>query len=109
MPDHMGVATTPGDTAFTRTGAISSASPRVKASRAAFTAPCSTAFADGRTLRKPEMKHSDPPSRTLTARATWYAPQNLLSMVTRASTKLDFRSVGLTMYRSLPVFPYEAA
>ncbi|VBF29946.1 Uncharacterised protein [Burkholderia pseudomallei] len=90
--DHSGVATSPGDTVFTRTGASSSASPRASASSAALIAPCSTALALGRTLRKPETNVSDPPGAMRAARATRYAPQNLLSIAACASASGSLRT-----------------
>jgi hypothetical protein len=70
MPAHSGVSIRPGETALTRTGASSSARPRASDSNAALIAPCSTDVGDGRTLRKPETKVSEPCSVNFAARAT---------------------------------------
>jgi len=83
---RIGVSMTPGDTAFTRTGASSSASARASDSSAPFAALMIAEFGRGRTLRNPVTSVSDPPGRIVASRATRQAPQNLPSMVARTSS-----------------------
>jgi len=80
------VSITPGDTAFTRTGASSSASARASDSSAPLAALTIAEFGRGRTLRKPVTSVSEPPGRMSASRATRQAPQNLPSIVARTSS-----------------------
>jgi hypothetical protein len=69
MPLHSSVSTRAGDTALTRSGRRSSASPRVSPSIAALIALISARPGPGRCERKPAMKPSEPPGAIFAARA----------------------------------------